>query len=31
VEVCPVDCIIKDPNHEETQDELMEKYKKITA
>jgi ferredoxin len=31
VEVCPVDCIIKDPNHEETEDELMEKYKRITG
>ncbi|VAW50242.1 Uncharacterized ferredoxin-like protein YfhL [hydrothermal vent metagenome] len=31
VEVCPVDCIPLDPNHEETQDELMEKYKILTA
>ena len=26
---CPVDCIPHDPNHAETQDELMEKYKKL--
>ena len=25
VEVCPVDCIPKDPEHEETQEELLEK------
>ena len=31
VEVCPVDCIIVDPGHEETQEELMAKYEKITA
>jgi ferredoxin len=31
VEVCPVDCIPLDPNHQETQDELMEKYKILTA
>ena len=31
VEVCPVDCIPLDPNHEETQDELMAKYERITA
>ena len=27
--VCPVECIPKDPNHAETQEELMEKYKII--
>lgn len=26
---CPVDCIPKDPNHVETYDELMDKYKKL--
>ncbi len=26
VEVCPVDCIPKDPNHEETKEELQAKY-----
>ena len=31
VEVCPVDCIPHDPNHVETQDELMEKYKRLTG
>lgn len=30
VEVCPVDCIPLDPDHEETQDELMVKYKRLT-
>ncbi|MCK5716125.1 MAG: YfhL family 4Fe-4S dicluster ferredoxin [Thiomargarita sp.] len=29
VEVCPVDCIPKDPNNEESQEELMEKYEKL--
>ncbi len=28
-EVCPVDCIIPDPDHEETHDQLLEKKKKI--
>ena len=31
VEVCPVDCIPKDPEHEETEDELMLKYKELTG
>lgn len=31
VEVCPVDCILKDPDHEESEDQLMDKYNKITA
>jgi len=30
VAVCPVDCIIKDVQHPETNDELLEKYKKLT-
>jgi len=30
VEVCPVDgCIIKDPNHAETQEQLEAKYHKL--
>ena len=29
-QVCPVDCIPKDPNHVESHDELMEKYRRIT-
>ena len=31
VEVCPVDCIPVDPDHVETQDELMEKYHRLTG
>ena len=31
VEVCPVECIPKDPDHEETQEELQAKYEKLTA
>ena len=31
VEVCPVDCIPKDPDNVESGDQLMEKYIKITA
>ena len=30
-QVCPVDCITKDPDHVETQDQLMEKFKKTNA
>lgn len=31
VEVCPVDCIVKDPAHVETEEQLMEKYRRLTA
>jgi len=31
VEVCPVDCIPKDENNVETQEQLMEKYNILTA
>jgi ferredoxin len=31
IEVCPVDCILVDPNHEETQERLMEKYEQLTS
>ncbi|MDP7670205.1 MAG: YfhL family 4Fe-4S dicluster ferredoxin, partial [Alphaproteobacteria bacterium] len=31
VEVCPADCIPKDPNHVETQEALMAKYEKLTS
>ncbi|NOQ81522.1 MAG: YfhL family 4Fe-4S dicluster ferredoxin [Methylophaga sp.] len=31
VEVCPVDCIPKDPDHEETQEELQGKYDTLMA
>jgi ferredoxin len=29
VEVCPVDCILADPNCQETPDELLKKYQKL--
>lgn len=29
IEVCPVDCILVDPEHTETEDELMAKYEKL--
>lgn len=29
VDVCPVDCIPKDENHIETEEELMAKYKRL--
>ena len=28
-EVCPVDCIPLDPDHEETREELMQKYERL--
>ncbi len=31
VEVCPVDCIPKDPDNEENEDQLMVKYEKLMA
>jgi len=31
VMICPVDCIPKDPDHEENHEELMLKYKKLTG
>ncbi|MEZ5534657.1 MAG: YfhL family 4Fe-4S dicluster ferredoxin [Thiolinea sp.] len=31
VAVCPVDCIPKDPDHEESEDELQLKYEKLMA
>ena len=31
VSVCPVDCIIPDPDHEESADQLMEKFQQLTA
>ena len=31
VEVCPVDCCVPDPDHKESQEELMGKYKKLTG
>ncbi len=31
VEVCPVDCIEKDPAHEETHEELLAKKEKLSG
>jgi len=31
VEVCPVDCIDKDPDHEESEADLQAKYDRLTA
>ncbi|MGR8921359.1 MAG: YfhL family 4Fe-4S dicluster ferredoxin [Gammaproteobacteria bacterium] len=31
VEVCPVDCIPKDPAHPEDEDALMAKYRRLTG
>jgi ferredoxin len=31
IEVCPVDCILVDPKHEETQEQLMDKYTQLTS
>ena len=31
VVICPVDCIPHDPNHIETESDLMSKYKRITG
>ncbi|MEK7207561.1 MAG: YfhL family 4Fe-4S dicluster ferredoxin [Pseudomonadota bacterium] len=29
VEVCPIDCIITDPNHKESKDRLRQKYEDL--
>jgi len=31
VEICPIDCIPKDPNHVETEGKLLEKYQRLTS
>ncbi len=31
VAVCPVNCIIKDPAHPETEDQLLAKYQRLTS
>ncbi len=31
VDVCPVDCIVTDPDNTESKDELMVKYKQLTS
>lgn len=30
VEICPVDCIPKDPNHPETKEQLLVKFYRLT-
>ncbi len=31
VAVCPVDCCVLDPDHKETKEELMTKFKRLTS
>lgn len=31
IEVCPVDCIVSDPAHRESREQLQEKYLRLTA
>jgi len=31
IEVCPVDCILVDPEHEESREELQQKYEVLTS
>ena len=31
IEVCPVDCILVDPDHEESKEELQQKYEMLTS
>lgn len=31
IEVCPVDCIILDPTHSETDEQLRAKYEQLTS
>lgn len=31
IEVCPVDCILVDPNHTETKEQLQVKYDRLTS
>ncbi len=31
VVICPIDCIPKDPNHVETESDLLAKYKRLTG
>jgi formate hydrogenlyase subunit 6/NADH:ubiquinone oxidoreductase subunit I len=31
VEVCPVECIPKDPEHPETHDQLLQKFHRLSA
>ncbi len=31
IEVCPVDCILVDPDHEESKEELLKKYEMLES
>mgnify|MGYP000214502141 CR=1 FL=1 len=31
IEVCPVDCIVVDPDNQESQDQLQAKYERLTG
>ncbi len=31
IEVCPVDCILVDPDHEESREELLKKYELLES
>jgi len=31
IEVCPVDCIVKDPDNPESEDQLMGKYERLMS
>ncbi|HKK06141.1 MAG TPA: YfhL family 4Fe-4S dicluster ferredoxin [Gammaproteobacteria bacterium] len=31
IEVCPVDCIVKDPDNPESEDQLMAKYERLMS
>ncbi|MGM0411870.1 MAG: YfhL family 4Fe-4S dicluster ferredoxin [Pseudomonadota bacterium] len=31
IEVCPVDCIVVDPDNQESRDQLQAKYERLTA
>ncbi|HTM62887.1 MAG TPA: YfhL family 4Fe-4S dicluster ferredoxin [Gammaproteobacteria bacterium] len=31
IAVCPVDCILKDPAHPESKEQLLDKYKKLVG
>lgn len=31
IAVCPVNCILKDPNHPETEEQLLVKYQQLTG
>ena len=31
IDVCPVDCIVADPDHVESKEQLQEKYARLTA